>query len=502
MQLYTRELHLVNIRQAYNQYSNTTMKLLQIYCQSIKPLLWLVVVSLGLSSCMSYYQTRYAFHKNFENGNLPAAEQALLKDKKGPRRNTKLLYYLNLGTVNSIMGNYARSNEYFEQAHRIGENYRVNYLKEAASFLVNPMVTEYKGEDFELLMIHYYKALNFLKMGDKEAALVECKRMNIKLNALGTKYKNIEGKYHKDAFVHNLMGIIYEANHDYNNAFIAYRNAVNIYQGTYKKMFGLGVPDQLKKDIIRAAHLTGFKEEKARYEEMFGQRYQPLPKGGGDLVFFWHNGLGPIKAEWSINFNILRGEGGNVTFKNDQYGWSFPFFVDNDRYQNSGLEQMEFIRVTFPKYILRSPLYQGATLHWNNQTFSLEQAENVSKLALKSLEQRMLYEVGKSLLRLALKKGSEYALRHQDKNAGAAILSAFNAVTEKADTRAWQSVPHSIYYTRIHLPEGKQSIKFTPQSSSQSKAYNFSFDIKRGQTYFHTFHSLDTQPGGMASGVR
>jgi hypothetical protein len=478
------------------------MKLSKTYHYLIKCTFFGLMASLSLSSCMSYYQTRYAFHKNFENGNLPAAEQALLKDKKGPRRNTKLLYHLNLGTVNAIMGKYERSNAFFEQAHRIGENYRVNYLKEAASFLVNPMVTQYKGEDFELLMIHYYKALNFLKMGDKEAALVECKRMNIKLNALGDKYKNVEGKYHKDAFVHNLMGIIYEANHDHNNAFIAYRNAVDVYQGTYKKMFGLDVPDQLKKDIIRAAHLTGFKEEKARYEKMFGQTYQPLPKGGGDLVFFWHNGLGPIKTEWSINFNILRGEGGNVIFKNDQYGWSFPFYIDDDRYQNSGLEKMEFIRVTFPKYIPRSPVYQGATLQWNNQTYPLNQAENVSKIALKSLEQRMLYEVGKSLLRLALKKGGEYALRHQDKNAGAAILSAFNAVTEKADTRAWQSVPHSIYYTRVHLPEGKQSVQFTPKGNGQGKTYNFNFDIKRGQTYFHTFHSLDAQPSGMTSGVR
>jgi hypothetical protein len=147
-------------------------------------------------------------------------------------------------------------------------------------------------------------------------------------------------------------------------------------------------------------------------------------------------------------------------------------------------------------------VYQGATLQWNNQTYPLNQAENVSKIALKSLEQRMLYEVGKSLLRLALKKGGEYALRHQDKNAGAAILSAFNAVTEKADTRAWQSVPHSIYYTRVHLPEGKQSVQFTPKGNGQGKTYNFNFDIKRGQTYFHTFHSLDAQPSGMTSGVR
>ena len=64
-------------------------------------------------------------------------------------------------------------------------------------------------------MIHYYKALNFLKLNDREAALVECKRMNIKLNRLSDKYKS-DNKYKKDAFIQILMGIIYDANDDYN----------------------------------------------------------------------------------------------------------------------------------------------------------------------------------------------------------------------------------------------------------------------------------------------
>jgi len=460
----------------------------------LRSLVLLLLANVSLSSCLTYYQTRYVFHKNFENGRLPEAEKALLHNKRAARGNNRLLYYLNLGTVNSIMGNYQQSNAYFEKAYLIGENYQVNYLKEVASFLVNPMVTQYRGEDFEHLMVHYYKALNFLKLGDKEAALVECKRMNIKLNALGDKYKNVDNKYHKDAFVHNLMGIIYEANNDYNNAFIAYRNAVEVYQGVYKQMFGLDVPEQLKKDIIRAAHMTNFQEEKAHYEKMFNQKYQPLAKGGGDLIFLWHNGLGPIKSEWSINFNILRGDGGNVTFRNDDYGWSFPFFISDEEYNNSGLEQLEFIRVSFPKYVPRGLFYKEANLQWNGKAFPLQQVTNVNKLAFKSLEQRMIYEIGKSLLRLALKKGGEYALRKQDKNAGAAILSAFNAITEKADTRAWQSLPHSIYYSRVHLPEGKQQVKFTAQGNGQPKVYNFNFDIKKGQTYFHAFHSLDTRP--------
>jgi hypothetical protein len=56
---------------------------------------------------------------------------------------------------------------FFEKAYMLGEDYHVNYVNEAASFLLNPTIIEYKGEDFEILMVHYYKALNFLKWAIK-----------------------------------------------------------------------------------------------------------------------------------------------------------------------------------------------------------------------------------------------------------------------------------------------------------------------------------------------
>ncbi len=37
-------------------------------------------------------------------------------------------------------------------------------------------------------------------------------------------------RYQHDAFANNLIGLIYDASGDYNNAFIAYRNAYDIYE--------------------------------------------------------------------------------------------------------------------------------------------------------------------------------------------------------------------------------------------------------------------------------
>jgi uncharacterized protein len=464
-------------------------------CPSVFILVYSFIL-LFCTSCLNYYKSIHAFNSNFEQGNFKQAADALDKDKKAETRKTRLIYYMNRGVVESMQGNYETSNVFFEKAYLLGEDLHVNYLNEAASFLLNPNIVDYKGEDFELLLINYYKALNYLKMGDKEKALVECKRMDIKLSKLSSKYTS-ENKFQRDAFIHTLMGIIYDANGDANNAFIAYRNALEIYQTDYQKFFRMPVPQQLKEDLLRVAYANNFLEDLHRYEKEFNLKYTPDKGATGDLVFLWHNGLGPVKAETSINFTIMRGQAGIVNFSNDELNLNFAFPVDDSTYYKSGLSQLELIRIVFPKYVERPTLYTHAQLSWEGKTASLDMVEDVNAVAFKTLNQRMLLEVGKSLLRVAMKKASEYTLRKENQEAGA-LLGIVNAFTEQADTRNWQSVPHSIYYTRLRLPEGPQSVKFTTKSLTGGKPdqhFTFTFDIKPGNTVFHTFSSLEIASG-------
>ena len=358
-------------------------------------------------SCATYYEVNNEFNRNFETGKIEAADQVLADDKKSASGKAKFLYYVNRGVANSFLGDYQTSNDFFEKGYIFVEDHKKNYLNEAVSFFSNPNFVVYPGEDHEKLLIHYYKALNFLKMNDTESALVECRRMDIKLQQLSDKYKS-DNKYKRDAFVHTLMGIIYDANKDFNNAFIAYRNALNIYKEDFQKLFGVGPPDQLKKDLLRTAYLTGFNEELDFYEREFDMKYRPRKKKTGDLIFFWNNGLGPVKSEWGITFTIVKGEAGVVHFRNDEHGFAFPFFLNDDDGQRTNLvEDLRIVRIVFPKYVERPPMFQGAKLVANGKTYPLNYAENINAIAFKTLEERMLKEFGKSLLRFSLKKLAE-----------------------------------------------------------------------------------------------
>ena len=101
-------------------------------------------------------------------------------------------------------------------------------------------------------------------------------------------------------------------------------------------------------------------------------------------------------------------------------------------------------------------------------------------------------EFSKALLRVALKKAEEYEIKKQDRTLGS-IVGMINALTEKADTRNWQTLPYSIYYCRVPMKEGKNSLTFTLKNpEGKTVDHQYTYDIKKGQILFHTFSSLES----------
>jgi uncharacterized protein len=449
-----------------------------------------VFLCVGISSCANYYQKHLDFNQEFEKGDLHQALETLEKNDKEGQSKTRFIYDVNNGLLLSILGKYDESNAHFEKAFLFGEDYRINYLDEAASYLTNPTFTMYRGEDHEHLMLLYFKAINYLKMDQPDNALVECRRLNIRLNQLSDKYSS-EEKFQRDAFIHTLMGIIYQSTKDYNNAFIAYRNALEVYENDYSKMFGLQAPEQLKIDLLNTADWTGLKEEFDQYKEKFSMPDYVPARPTAELVFFWHNGLAPVKSEWSINFVISRQSDNVMVFSNPEMGISFPFQVDNDK-DKSNLSNLEVFRVAFPKYVERPIYFQSASLETNGQSYAMELAEDINKVAFFSLKQRFMKELSKGLLRAALKKATEHSIRKEDDRLGA-LIGLVNAMTEKADTRNWQTLPHSIYYSRVPLIEGPNEVTFKMNvEGAPSTDYKFTYQAKKDQTLFHTFSSLES----------
>jgi uncharacterized protein len=201
--------------------------------------------------------------------------------------------------------------------------------------------------------------------------------------------------------------------------------------------------------------------------------------------------LAPIKEEWGMNFVINHQSDNLVVFSNDGLAMAFPFKLKDDK-EKKDLSSLEVFRVAFPRYQERPLYYRSAFLEAEGSSYPLELSEDISQIAFLSLKQRMLQELSKGLLRAALKKAAEHSVRKDNEQLGA-VIGLMNAMTEKADTRSWQTLPHSIYYARVPMKEGPNQIKFNIVNGL-SNGYTFNYEATKGQTLFHTFSSLESKP--------
>ncbi len=449
-------------------------------------------VSAFFLGCASYYVQNEVFNKYFLSEDFANAEKILNQDVQNQKSRNRVLYLLNKGMLAWLQQNYPMATEYFHQADLFVEDQLKNVVNEALALLTNPATKPYVPEDFEYVMINFYKALSYLEMENKEAALVECRRMNEKLNALNDKYpKNYKNRYSNDAFAHLMMGMIYDSTADYNNAFIAYRNAYRAYEDIYAPNFSTLAPLQLKKDLVRTAYQTGLMEEYEYYTEKFGLEHRKKTEKESELILIWITGLCPVKAEWSINLSTTR-QNNHLHIANKKEAINFPFYIGGlEQNARNSLSDLEFIRLAFPKYVERPPVFTKALACVNGTEFHhLCKVEDLNAIAFKSLRDRMLREMSNSLLRFAVKKATENYARSKDENAGA-ILGILNALTEKADTRNWQTLPHSIYYARLNLKEGENTIDLqfsSPNGAKETK--QIQVNVKNGDTKFLSLYNM------------
>jgi hypothetical protein len=442
------------------------------------------ILMLSLVSCMSYYQQNDALMQAVYQQNYSKALDLMgEKSKMATVKRNRLLYYLNKGSVYTLNNQPDSSLLYLRKADYFIEDFSKNSAEYLETMVTNKSYSTYEGEDFEKVLLHYYAAMNYLQLNSLDEALIEAKRMLLKMQKNTDKYQS-KNKYKRDAFAHNLLGIIYDAQGAFNDAFIAYRNALEIYESDYKQFFGTSTPLQLKKDILRTAYLSGFKEEYEKYQEEF--KLQTTPEKYStqkQVLVFWNNGLCPIKDNSSINFLIVPQQNGAYQIVNTDLGISVPYYT-SDKKTNADLLDMRFIRIVIPKYVSRNLKYSNAWIAGkNNNLFHFEMAENIDAIAFKSLSDRIIKELAESLLRTFLKQLAVYQAEKNKKDGLALAVSLYGAFSEQADTRNWQLLPSQIQYVRVPLDSATNKLTFYAQPIDGKTPTNLTLTISENEPF-------------------
>lgn len=455
-----------------------------------------------LSSCVSYERSMDQLSRMLYYNEVEEAAKWVGNKKVMKKRRNEVLYHMEMGTIERISGRLEESQQFLQKADFLIEDRRVGAGHRAMSLMSNPRSLPYKTEFFENIAVHYMKCLNFLKMGQPSSARVEARRANLALQQLDDAVPDKPLKYHDDVLAHVIMGLAYEANGEINNAFIAYRNAVNLFlteEGKLRKYMGTTLPPQVGCDLLRTASLMNFGSDYSYYKRTLGiDCHNPVSNQAGELILFWENGLAPEKEEVIVNLGLSpHGNGGLQVYNSAQ---DIESTVSAQELQNYNINlSNDNIAIALPIYRPQAaPLVKGS-ITVNGREKELEMLENLNVIAPQSLRDRYARELANAVVRVLAKRAIQEALssieldgedekknddesqknereEQEDYNDNeevqvdlGQIYNIFSTLSERADIRGWHSLPAEIKFARIPLQPGKNEIEIALYDRQRKK---------------------------------
>lgn len=396
-------------------------------------IIFLVLLPL-LPGCAGYGRTVGKVRLATEAGNVAEAITTLESSSLSSAKSDRLLYLLEKGMLLQLSGDFAGSNDTFDSAETHAEQlFGISVTNELKGALINDSGTDYEGEDFERVLIHYFRALNYLKLNNLDEAMVECRKADHFLSVVNERY-SFKNVYKDDPLARYLSGILYEVDGSHNDAFIAYRKAYELYRGENAGIYSTPLPPFLLADLVRTAKKSGLRDEMEQYMKEAQCDLPPLPRGHGEIIVFFNNGWAPRKVKKETLVPV-------------------PSAVA--------------VKLSVPEFTGVPPLVDHALVMIDDKEVGRTYViENVSSIAAKNLQDRMGRVLVKTIARIAAKQiALEATLKGIESKKGFGAAAAARVImqmglnlTEQADIRSWTTLPYEVQLARIPLVSGEHRI--------------------------------------------
>ncbi len=420
----------------------------------------IIICSLCLYACGG---PSIAYKKNVNSllvvENFNTAEKKIQKNRGKYGKNAILLYYLDLALVQQHAQKYYDSDRNFTKAQSIAEDLINTSITEGvSSLLLNDYTIPYQGEDYEIALTFYFRAMNFLMRNDLEEALVEARKAVFYLDYVREHSKD----NFDEPFVQYFSSLLFEDEGNLDSARIARQNAKNAYsrQKYPKNLTKTNVPENI--------------------DEL------------GEVIFFHYNGLSAMKMSKSsqilwINAVPIAVNQGKLDTKTDAY----------NRALVSGLYPKSIV-ISLPFYKSVPYKIKKSELVVDEKIYPTKQVDNISKTAISEFEKKESAIFAKTITRIVLKyvmavqaeKIIEASTGDETWGDIAKISTLMlGAATERADTRHWSTLPAEIRQSNVFLESGKHDIKvlFKDANNNIIKEHTFkNVRVKKGhRTYLH-----------------
>lgn len=365
------------------------------------------IVAAGCATYQTKVEGARSAMMRSQNGEALAA-LAPLASEDG---NDRLVYLLDYATVLQRSGQYKESAKALNEAEKIADVQDYHSLSKVTSSLVlSEEMIQYKGDDYEKVLINAINAINYLEMGELDDALVEVRRLNQKLYKFKFEAKK---DYQQNPFAFYLSAIIYEAGGKWDDAYIAYKKAHEV-SPNYAP---------LREDLIRSAMRAERSEELEKWKRQFPEvqvRPEWRDRNLGEIILVYLQGWGPRKEP----------------------------------------------RPDAPRYPYLVPIYsqvRTAKLSVSGGNSFLSEALSqkifsVQEVAIKTLEDDYARLVGSRVAGVVAKAIIAERLKKENELLGELAWMAMNA-SDRADVRQWSTLPETFQFARIRVPPGTYEVK-------------------------------------------
>lgn len=396
-------------------------------------------------------------------GEYVAAEQKLTAAKnKEYKQRDALLYYLDSGVVLHNAGDYAQSDARFALAQdRIDELFTQSVSAHLGRYIINDLTVPYYPAPYEQALTYYYRAMNFLRRGNINGALVEAnKAVHYLDNGCGGNTKGCTA----DPFVQYFASLVFESAGKLDDARIARTRANSL----YRKLNG-------RNGLTRRP------------------QFARSAAGQGEIVFIHENGLMPLKI--------------SETF---QVGWDQLLLWSHSAREGERLSpevQNAIMSGVFGESLVLSyPVLQPQSFRIQTSEVITAQGKRYSTLLMSDVagtaESYLRQNQASVFLRMAARAAAKRVAAVQTKHAvtqasgdesvgdlAGLFVNILGALTEKADTRQWFTLPAQMRMTRFYVPAGVQNVhlRFKDGFGNIVEEYTFeNVSVKPGgRVYLH-----------------
>ncbi len=418
----------------------------------------------GAVGCSTYADRHERLRTDLAAGRF---DEALAGVDAAARDQDRLANLLEKGLVLHYAGRWAESNAVFGEAELLAADLYTKSVSEAVlSLVTNDGAIAYRAAPFEMALVPYFRALNYIYLGDREEAVVEARKAELHLRdyaEIARALRDDDGDdaraaaLDNDAFLQYLRAMLLDWGGETNDAFIAYRQAALAFRDT-EGLLDVTTPPWLGADLLRTGTALGFA---ADLDELRAQLPALLPAslpaaGTGEVVLFLETGYAPRRISRAADVPIFKSDGR----RDDHDAWAFSL---RQRYEYGWDRDQKidyWLRFALPELVDEPPAIAGArvsagTVGGQTRAVPVEDVAGRSRQYFQDAQ-------GMIVLKTIVRALAKYAAQEQAEDKGRVaglLVNLLGAATEQADTRNWLTLPRGIAMARLSLPPGTHDLR-------------------------------------------